>query len=92
VYKESVPVEVRIRVFFYSVSVCTEFKISCKILNMMFVCLFVGVSEFVLIGNDALQSKILSSVTKPQLVRVLCADCKGKQGFGCVESESFIVI
>jgi len=27
--------------------------------------LFVGVSEFVLIGKDDLQSEILSSVTKP---------------------------
>jgi len=46
---------------FLSVCVCTEFKISCKVLNV----LFVGVSEFVLIGKDALQSEILSSVTIP---------------------------
>jgi hypothetical protein len=39
---------------FFSVCVCTEFKISCKILNMLFVC----VSDFVLIGKDALQSEM----------------------------------
>jgi len=36
--------------------------------------LFVRVSDFVLIGKDALQSEIWSSVTIPLLVRVLCAD------------------
>ena len=55
---------------FLNVCVCTEFKISCKILNV----LFVGVSEFVLIGKYALQSEILSSVTIPYLVRLLCGE------------------
>ena len=43
------------------VCVCIEFKRSCKVLNV----LFLGVSEFVLIGKDALQSEVLSSVTIP---------------------------
>ena len=38
------------------------------------VCLFGGVSDFLLIGKDALQSEFLSSVTIPKLARVLCAD------------------
>ena len=48
---------------FVCLSVCVfiEFKISCKVLNV----LFLGVSEFVLIGKDALQSEVLSSVTIP---------------------------
>jgi hypothetical protein len=69
-----------------SVCVCTEFKISCKILNMLFVCLFVGVSDFVLMGKDALQSEIVSSVTIPWCLYFV-QTFKAKQVFRYVEFD-----
>jgi len=50
------------------------------------VCFLVEVSEFALIGKDALQSEISSWCV--YFVRT----CKAKQGFGCVESESLNLI
>jgi len=38
------------------------------------VCFFVGISDFVLIGKDALQSEFLRSVSIRELLHVFCAD------------------
>jgi hypothetical protein len=50
-------------------------------------CLFVGVSDFELIGKDALQSEILVVLQ----YRICCVcfvqTCKAKQGFGYVELD-----
>jgi hypothetical protein len=71
---------------FLSVCVCTEFKISCKILNMLFVCLL----EFQIL---CLSVRTLCSPKAQVMFQYLSCcvffvqTCKAKQGFGYVELD-----
>ena len=61
------------------ICICTEFKISLQDFEYA-VCLYVGVSDFVLNGKDPLQSEFLSSVTLVSAC-ALCRIVKQNKGF-----------